>query len=83
MANVGPLELGVVLIIVLVVFGPKRLPELGQSLGRGMREFKSSLSGETEEETPVEEPRAIESGESAEPVQGDVVSHGATTESKP
>ena len=81
MANVGPLELGVVLIIVLVVFGPKRLPELGQSLGRGMREFKSSLSGDAKEEDPVEEARAIESGEPAEPVPGDVVSR-PTTKSK-
>jgi sec-independent protein translocase protein TatA len=80
MANVGPLELGVVLIIVLVIFGPKRLPELGQSLGRGMREFKSSLAGDANEEDPVEDPRAIGSGEPVEPVPGDVVSSGVTTE---
>lgn len=45
MGNVGPLELVVVLAIALVVLGPKRLPEVGRSLGRGMREFKDSLSG--------------------------------------
>jgi len=38
-----------VLIIALVVFGPKRLPELGRSLGRGIREFRGSVSGEREE----------------------------------
>jgi sec-independent protein translocase protein TatA len=46
MPNVGPLELAIVLIIALVVFGPKRLPELGRSLGRGIREFRGSLSGD-------------------------------------
>jgi sec-independent protein translocase protein TatA len=42
----GPLELILVLVIVLVIFGPKRLPSLGRQLGRGMREFKDSLTGE-------------------------------------
>jgi sec-independent protein translocase protein TatA len=45
MPNVGPLELAIVLIIALVIFGPKRLPELGKSLGNGLREFKNSVSG--------------------------------------
>jgi sec-independent protein translocase protein TatA len=44
MPNVGPLELVVVLIIALVVLGPKRLPEVGRSLGNGLREFKDSLT---------------------------------------
>jgi sec-independent protein translocase protein TatA len=46
MPNVGPLELAVVLIIALVVLGPKRLPEVGRSLGNGIREFKDSLTNE-------------------------------------
>jgi TatA/E family protein of Tat protein translocase len=46
LGNIGPLEIIVVLIIALVVFGPKRLPELGSSLGRGIREFRSTVSGE-------------------------------------
>ena len=41
----GPLEIGIILLIVLVVFGPKRLPDLGRSLGSGMREFKDSITG--------------------------------------
>jgi sec-independent protein translocase protein TatA len=43
--NVGPTELIIVLVIALIVLGPKRLPEVGRSVGRGMREFKDSLSG--------------------------------------
>jgi sec-independent protein translocase protein TatA len=50
MPNVGPFELAIVLIIALVVFGPKRLPELGRSLGKGIREFRGSLSGESPDE---------------------------------
>jgi sec-independent protein translocase protein TatA len=43
--NVGPMELVIVLVIALIVLGPKRLPEVGRSVGKGMREFKDSLSG--------------------------------------
>jgi sec-independent protein translocase protein TatA len=46
MPNVGPMELIVILAIALIVLGPKKLPEVGKSLGKGMREFKESLSGE-------------------------------------
>jgi sec-independent protein translocase protein TatA len=42
--QIGPLEIVLVLVIALVVLGPKRLPEVGRSLGKGMREFKNSLS---------------------------------------
>jgi sec-independent protein translocase protein TatA len=49
MPNIGPLEIIVVLIIVLVIFGPKRLPDLGRSLGKGMREFKDSVTGKDDE----------------------------------
>jgi len=43
--GVGPLEIIIVLVVVLLLFGPKRLPDLGRSLGRGMREFKDSVTG--------------------------------------
>lgn len=44
---IGPMELVVVLVIGLLVLGPKRLPDAGRSIGKGMREFKESLSGES------------------------------------
>jgi len=50
MPNVGPLELLVVGIIALLVLGPKRLPEVGRSLGKGLREFRDSMAGLTEDE---------------------------------
>ena len=43
--SVGPMELVIVLLIALIVLGPKRLPEAGRAIGKGMREFKDSLSG--------------------------------------
>jgi len=59
MPSIGPLEIVIVLIIVLVIFGPKRLPDLGRSLGRGMREFKDSVTGRDKE------PDELDGGESA------------------
>jgi sec-independent protein translocase protein TatA len=53
--SVGPTELIIVLVIALLVLGPKRLPEVGRSVGRGMREFKDSLSGiNTRDDDPDE-----------------------------
>jgi sec-independent protein translocase protein TatA len=52
MPSIGPLEIGIVLVIALVVFGPKKLPELGRGLGGGMREFKQSVSSEIVELKP-------------------------------
>jgi sec-independent protein translocase protein TatA len=75
MPNVGPLELVVVLIIALVIFGPKRLPELGRSMGKGIREFRSSLSGKDDDEESPSKPAEIEGAEKpGEPVEGEVVS---------
>ena len=47
MPNIGPMELIIVLVIVLLIFGPKRLPGLGRQLGSGMREFKDSVTGKS------------------------------------
>ena len=49
----GPMELAVILVVALVIFGPKRLPELGKSLGGGMRSFKESVTGDDEIEEPA------------------------------
>jgi sec-independent protein translocase protein TatA len=60
MPNIGPMEILVVLIIALIVFGPKRLPELGKSLGRGISEFRGTISGEhTPTEKPVVQPAPV------------------------
>jgi sec-independent protein translocase protein TatA len=47
MPNVGPVEIAIVAMIALLIWGPKRLPELGRSLGGGMREFKDSITGKS------------------------------------
>jgi sec-independent protein translocase protein TatA len=52
--NFGPLEIGIILLIVLVIFGPKRLPQLGRSLGSGMREFKDAVTGKSKDDEPSE-----------------------------
>jgi sec-independent protein translocase protein TatA len=48
--GIGWMELVIVLLVALLVFGPKRLPEMGRSLGRGMREFKDSISGKDDDD---------------------------------
>ena len=57
-AGIGPTEIIIVLVIALVVLGPKRLPEAGKSIGRGIREFKESVSGRERADDVL--PRAAE-----------------------
>jgi sec-independent protein translocase protein TatA len=83
MPNVGPLEIAVVLVIVLIIFGPKRLPELGQSMGRGIREFKSSLSGDKDKDSPEEKRRELQASQDAAPVAESQPSAAPAAESKP
>ena len=48
--GIGVTELVILLVALLVIFGPKRLPEMGRSLGKGMREFKDSIAGKDDDE---------------------------------
>ena len=58
---IGLPELGIILLIILLIFGPKRLPGLGKQLGTGMREFKDSVTGkdrgDEEEDAPAAAPQ--------------------------
>jgi sec-independent protein translocase protein TatA len=78
MPNIGPLEIVVILIVALIVFGPKRLPELGRSAGKGIREFKSAVTGKDDDEE--DDVREIERAkrdsvarEEETPLEGEVV----------
>ena len=55
--GIGATELIIVLVIVLIIFGPKKLPQLGRSLGGGLREFKDSVGGKGDDD---DEPEVIE-----------------------
>jgi sec-independent protein translocase protein TatA len=55
MFGLNPWELGLILMAILLLFGAKRVPEIGRSLGKGIREFKSSVEGKDEETTKTEE----------------------------
>jgi sec-independent protein translocase protein TatA len=56
MPNVGPWEIILLLLLALLLFGAKRLPEIGRSMGKGMREFKDSVSGNEKDDEPAELP---------------------------
>ncbi|HEY8467432.1 MAG TPA: twin-arginine translocase TatA/TatE family subunit [Solirubrobacterales bacterium] len=74
MPHIGPLELAIVLVIALVIFGPKRLPELGRSLGTGMREFKDSVTGKGDKKGEADAAQIGEPVvESVETVDGELV----------
>ena len=57
--NVGPLELVILLVIVLLIVGPKRLPQMGRSLGSSMREFKNGITGHHNEQQ-AQPPQPVE-----------------------
>ena len=61
MPNIGPMEIVLLLLLALLLFGAKRLPEIGRSLGTGMREFKETVTGDRSVEArPVETEAALE-----------------------
>jgi sec-independent protein translocase protein TatA len=74
--GIGPAELIILLIVVLLLFGAKRVPEIGRSVGKGMREFKEAVTGRDDERpprlpAPEDEERAAEP---AAPRERDTVS---------
>ncbi|HVC86018.1 MAG TPA: twin-arginine translocase TatA/TatE family subunit [Gaiellaceae bacterium] len=60
MGDIGPMEIVLLLVVALLLFGAKRLPEIGRSLGTGMREFKDSVSGITADGEQPSPPERIE-----------------------
>ena len=76
--QIGVLEIAIILIIALIVFGPRKLPDLGRSLGRGLREFRDGVSSissgekhqDEEEDESLPEPVLAEADE--QPVEVDV-----------
>ncbi len=65
MPNVGPMEIIIVLVIALIVLGPKRLPEMGKSVGRGMREFKNALTmGDDDDDDVIDTKKQPDSAKS-------------------
>jgi sec-independent protein translocase protein TatA len=69
--GIGPLELIIVLVIALVIFGPKRLPDLGKSLGTGMREFKDSITGSSKDDDDDDDRSALTAPSSDDPAAPD------------
>ena len=83
MPSIGPLELGIILLIVLVIFGPKRLPGLGRQLGSGMREFKDSLTGKDKDDDSREEPSVHQQSIDRTAAEPEVVTGEARPQDQP
>jgi sec-independent protein translocase protein TatA len=66
MPNIGPLEIAIVLIVALLIMGPKKLPDMGRSLGKGMREFKGAISGDSRDDASDEKAPRLTAATDAE-----------------
>jgi sec-independent protein translocase protein TatA len=66
----GPLEIVLVIVVLLVIFGPKRLPSLGRQLGTGMREFKDSITGDKRDEREAQDRPELTPAQAAAPASG-------------
>jgi sec-independent protein translocase protein TatA len=71
--GIGTLEIVVILIFALIIFGPKRLPELGRSMGRGIREFKNSVTSDKDDDDDVRELEHAHTTAEERPLEGEVV----------
>ncbi|HZO58993.1 MAG TPA: twin-arginine translocase TatA/TatE family subunit [Solirubrobacterales bacterium] len=71
--GIGTLEIVLILVAALVIFGPKRLPELGRSMGRGIREFKNSVTSDKDDDDDVRELERSGAAASEHPLEGEVV----------
>ena len=69
MPGIGPMELVVVLIIALIVLGPKKLPDAGRALGDGIRQFKGSISGGDQAPAPAALPETAPATAAAAPAE--------------
>jgi len=77
----NPLHIAFLLILLLLVFGAKRLPEMGRSLGKGMREFKDSVTGKDMDETVTPAPAQLPPAADAQPAPVPTREHDTTTPS--
>jgi sec-independent protein translocase protein TatA len=73
--GIGTVEIVLILIVALIVFGPKRLPELGRSMGRGIREFKNSVTSDKDDDDDddVRELERSRGADAERPLEGEVV----------
>ncbi len=69
MFGMGPMELGIILVIVVVLFGARRLPEIGSGFGKAIKNFKSGLSGDDEIDVTPEKEK-VEQGEDPDTTSG-------------
>lgn len=71
--GIGPTEIIIVLVVVLLLFGAKRLPEVGRSLGTGMREFKDSVTGKGDDDEPeqIDRPAKVDAAADEERPTGE------------
>jgi sec-independent protein translocase protein TatA len=79
MPNIGPMEIVGLLLLALLLFGAKRLPEIGRSLGSGMREFKDSVSGDKKPEPRSELPPPVPAAPAPAPPADEVVAEPVDT----